>query len=140
MKPEDSKPSGLEPADLRPRLTGLREALLTLHKALLESERVSYEAAVGKITSPLHFLQLLTNDPWFAWLSPLTRLITALDERLESKAPLTAGEAEALIVRARTLLKATEGGDGFSGHFDEALQRSPEVIFAQAAVASRIKP
>jgi hypothetical protein len=140
MKTTPSPSSGPEPADLRPRLTGLREALLPLHKALLESERVSYEAAVGKITSPLHFLQLLTNDPWFAWLSPLTSLITAVDERLESKEPLTAAEAEALIVRARTLLRATEGGEGFSGHFDEALQRSPEVIFAQAAVAPWIKP
>jgi len=50
-------------------LTGLREALLLLHKALLESERVSYEARSAKITSPYQFLKLLTEDPWFAWLS-----------------------------------------------------------------------
>ena len=52
---------------IRQRLSGLRNALLVLHKALVDSERVSYEQTVGTIPSPNHFLQLLTGDPWFAW-------------------------------------------------------------------------
>ena len=58
----------LPPAGFHERLARLREALLHLHKALVDSERVSYEQTVGTIPSPNHFLQLLTNDPWFAWL------------------------------------------------------------------------
>ena len=128
-----------EPAGLRPRLTELREAMLLLHKALLESEKVSYEATFGKIASPYHFLKLLTEDPWFAWLSPVTKLIAAMDERLDAKEPLTVDAVDALVARARTLLVASEGGDGFARHFDEALQRTPDVVFAQAAVAKLLR-
>lgn len=137
VKPEN--PILPEPAGLRPRLTGLREALLPLHKALLESERISYEATFGKIASPYQFLQLLTGDPWFAWLSPMTKLIAAMDERLDAKEPLTVAEVDALVDQAKKLLVATEGGEGFSRHYDEALQRTPDVVFAQAAVARLLR-
>jgi hypothetical protein len=128
-----------EPAGLRQRLTELREALLALHKVLLESERASYEMTFGKITSPYQFLQLLTNDPWFAWLTPVTQLIAAMDEMLDAKAPLTVAGVDALMNQARTLLVATEGGKGFSRHYDEALQRTPDVVFAHAAAAKLIR-
>lgn len=128
-----------EPAGLRQRLTALREALLALHKVLLESERASYETTFGKITSPYQFLQLLTNDPWFAWLAPVTKLITALDEILDAKEPLTMTGADAIVTQTSVLLVATEGGEGFSRHYDEAMQRSPDVVFAHAAVIKLIR-
>jgi hypothetical protein len=134
---EKSIPS--EPAGLRQRLTQLREALLALHKVLLESERASYEAAFGKISSPYQFLQLLTNDPWFAWLAPVTQLITAMDEMLDAKEPLTAPAVDAIVAQMRTLLVATEVGEGFSRHYDEALQRTPDVVFAHAAMAKLLR-
>ena len=66
--------TSLDPApDFRRQLSQLREAVLELHKALVDSERVSYEQNLGTIPSPNHFLQLLTNDPWFAWLHPLSQ-------------------------------------------------------------------
>ncbi len=139
LSEENPIPPGPEPAGLRPRLAELREALLLLHKALLESEKVSYEATFGKIASPYQFLKLLTEDPWFAWLSPMTKLIAAMDERLDAKTPLTVAGVDALVAQARALLVATEGGEGFSRHYDEALQRTPDVVFAQAAVAKLIR-
>jgi hypothetical protein len=139
VKPENPIPAGPEPAGLRPRLSELREALLPLHKALLESERVSYEATFGKIQSPYQFLQLLTGDPWFAWLGPMTQLIAAIDERLDAKEPLTAVDVDALVAQARTLLVATEAGEGFSRHYDEALQRTPDVVLAHATVAKLMR-
>ena len=131
--------AGLEPADVRQRLTALREALLHLHKALLDSERISYEAAFGQISSPYQFLHLLTNDPWFAWLAPVTQLVAAMDVLLDAKEPLTADGVEALVQQAGKLLVATPDGEGFSRHYDEALQRSPDVILAHAAAAKLIR-
>jgi hypothetical protein len=128
-----------EPAGARERLAGLREALLHLHKALLESERISYEASFGKISSPYQFLHLLTNDPWFAWLAPVTHLLAVMDEMLDAKEPLTAAGVEALVQRMKTLLIPSEVGEGFSRHYDEALQRSPDVVFAHAAAAKFIR-
>ncbi|MDR3457216.1 MAG: hypothetical protein P4N60_07200 [Verrucomicrobiae bacterium] len=121
------------PENFREHLAQLREALLQLHKALVESERHSYEQNLGNITSPGHFLQLLTTDPWFAWLHPVSELIVAIDEALDAKQPLTRPDAEVLLKQVRTLLVATETGEGFSRHYYDALQRDPDVLFAHAA-------
>ena len=123
--------------DFRQQLTELRAALLTLHKALVDSERVSYEQNIGTIPSANHFLQLLTNDPWFAWLHPISLLIVALDEALDAKAkvPLTAEAAAALVQRTREMLVASETGEGFTRHYFDALQRDPDVVMAHAAAA-----
>jgi hypothetical protein len=136
---ESCSEPGPEPAGARERLTALREALMLLHKTLLESERASYEAAFGQISSPYQFLHLVTNDPWFAWLTPVTRLVATVDERLDAKEPLTAAGVDSLVREAGNLLVATADGEGFSRHYDEALQRSPEVIFAHAGAAKVIR-
>jgi hypothetical protein len=140
MKKDDSIQHEQEPAGIRQRLTELREAMLPLHKALLEFERVGYEATFGKIQTPFQFLKLVMNDPWFTWLAPMTQLITVMDEMLDAKKePLTVAAVDAVVERVKTLLVATEGGEGFSRHYDEALQRDPDVILAHAAVAKLIR-
>ena len=139
VKNELSVQPGAGRGDVRQGLAELREALLHLHKTLMESERAGYEQTFGKIASPYQFLQLLTSDPWFAWLRPVSQLIAAMDEMLEAKDPLTVAGVDALVRRAKTLLVATPGGDGFSGHYDEALQRDPDVVFTHAAAASCLR-
>jgi hypothetical protein len=124
---------------VRERLKALREALLPLHKSLLESERISYEAAFGTISSPYQFLHLATQDPWFAWLAPVTQLIALVDERLDAPEPLTRPDVEALVRQAGALLVASQEGEGFTRHYDEALQRSPAVVLAHAAAAKVIR-
>ncbi len=128
--------------DFRQQLTELRAALLKLHKALVDSERVSYEQNIGTIPSANHFLQLLTNDPWFAWLHPISLLIVALDEALDAKAkiPLTAETAQALVKRTSEMLVASETGEGFARHYFDALQRDPDVVMAHAAAAQIFRP
>jgi len=123
--------------DFRERLTRLREALLHLHKALVDSERISYEQNIGTIPSPNHFLQLLTSDPWFAWLHPISELIVTMDEALDAKTktPLTPELAAALVKQTSTLLVASETGEGFPRHYFDALQRDPDVVMAHAEAA-----
>ncbi len=117
-------------------LPELRDALLELHKTLVDSERISYEQTIGTIPSPNHFLQLLTNDPWFAWLHPLSLLIVSMDQALDSKRkPLTPEAAAALVLQTRRLLIASEEGDGFPKHYFDALQRDPNVVMAHAQAA-----
>lgn len=131
---------GFEQTGARQRVADVREAFLRLHKALLESERTGYERVFGKIGTPYQFLQLATTDPWFAWLQPVTQLILAMDELLEAKEPLTVAGVESLVGRAKTLLIPTLDGEGFSRHYDEALQRDPDVVFAHAAAARLLRP
>lgn len=119
-----------------PPLPALRDALLHLHKTLVDSERISYEQTMGRIPSPNHFLQLLTNDPWFAWLQPLAQLIVAMDQAIDSKTdPLSPATAEALVTQARELLVASDAGEGFPKHYFDALQRDPDVVLAHAQAA-----
>ena len=125
---------------IRQHLQEIRKPLLNLHKALVDSERVSYEKTIGQIVSPNHFLQLLTDDPWFAWLHPLSELIVAIDEALDAKTPPEQAVLLALVQRAYDLLAASEtasetANHGFAKHYFEALQRDPDVVVAHAEVA-----
>ncbi|HEY1788255.1 MAG TPA: hypothetical protein VGJ73_08880 [Verrucomicrobiae bacterium] len=117
------------------RLQKVRNSLLRLHKVLVDSERVTYEKVVGAIQSPNQFLQLLIDDPWFAWLQPLSQLIVAMDEAQDARKPATDADARALIQQAKVLLVASEEGEGFSRHYFDALQRDPDVVLAHAEVA-----
>lgn len=129
-----------EPEGIRERLTALRHALLKLHKALVDSERVGYEKVMGKIQSPNHFLQLLTTDPWFAWLRPLSQLVVAMDEALDSDEPLTPAKVDALTHQSKLMLVASENSDGFAGHYYAAMQRDPDVVMTHADAAKLCRP
>lgn len=119
-------------AQLRKRLEEIRHAALGLHKALVDSERITYEKTVGGIASPNHFLQLLTTDPWFAWLHPLSQLIVSIDETLDSKEPLRPEVVDAAEKETRILLSPSETGQGYSRHYFDALQRDPNVVIAHS--------
>jgi hypothetical protein len=134
VKNKEAVQSGTKSESIREHLTELREALLCLHKALMESERAGYEQTFGKITSPYQFLHLLTTDPWFAWLRPVSQLIATMDEMLDANEPLTMAGVNALSNQTKALLVPVAGCEGFSGHYDEALQGDPDVVFAHAAM------
>lgn len=119
---------------LKSTLAEVREALLVLHKALVDAERASYEKTVGPVQSHAHFLQLLTTDPWFAWLQPLSQLIVSLDEMEEAKEPLTAAAVDAVMKEARVLLTPSENTEGFGGHYFVALQADTAVVIAHSDV------
>ena len=123
---------------LRRPLLELHDALLRLHKVLLESERVVYENAVEPIRSPNHFFQLLTSDPWFAWLRPVSQLIVAMDEALDAKDPLTSDGVDTLMKESVFLLLPAEKGGEFGERYMAALQRDPHVVLAHAQVAKRV--
>jgi hypothetical protein len=118
----------------RQSLNDLRDLLLPLHKALIDSERAGYEETFGAIESPGRFLQLLTADPWFAWLRPFSQFITGIDEALDAEEPVTASVANAFFAQARALLRPDETGQGFGKHYFDALQREPDVVLAHAKV------
>ena len=122
---DDSLKKTRPAADER-RLSQSRDALLNLHKALVELERVRYEKTMGVIQGPNHFLQLLTGDPWFAWLHPISELIVLIDAALDGKEPLTEATVAAMLEQASRLLVASEVGEGFSRHYFEALQENPD--------------
>ena len=87
----------------------MRSSLLSLHKALILAEQVTYERINGRVESTGQLLQLVLNDPWFTWLHPVSQLVVRIDD-------------------------PSEEGDGFERSYYEALQRDPDVIFAHVEV------
>jgi hypothetical protein len=122
----------------RDYLAALRQSILHLHKTLIDSERTAYEQTFGKVESQNQFLQLLIKDPWFVWLHPLSELVVAIDEALEEEIPVTAEQVKQFANQTRTLLKASEQGEGFERSYYEALQREPDVVLAHAAVTKSL--
>ena len=99
------------------------DQLLGLHKALLAWERLSYERMHGRLSDG-EFLDALTKDPWLAWINPLTTLIAASEEF----------DAAEISQRLRRLLVADPAGDEFQQRYAAALQQSPDVVMAHAAL------
>ena len=123
----------------RQRLKDLRDSVLVLHKALLDSERTSYELAHGSITSPGAFLQLLINDAWFAWLQPVTKLIVHIDESLAAKKPPASDRLlEQLIGDTRALLSPSREVSEFWGRYDSVLRRDPAVAVLHDQVQKQL--
>ncbi|MGH9308566.1 MAG: VOC family protein [Vicinamibacterales bacterium] len=125
--------------DTRSRLRDMRVRLLNLHKVLLEDARVAYEMDRGRIGSNASLLQLVINDPWFAWLHPLSELVVRIDETLQADAPATEVDGSALLDHVARLLSPEQGPDEFARRYYEALQRQPAVIVAHAEVRRILK-
>lgn len=115
-------------------LNNLSHALLRLHKALSDAERLSYERVHGRIASNGAFRQLVLEDSWLTWLRPLSHSITRLDEVAEKGQTASGAESTALLASVRILLTLAETGEGFDRYYDDALQRVPEVGLAHAQV------
>jgi len=115
----------------RDELKNLRHGMLRLHKLLLDTERIGFERARGKISNSYEFLQLALKDPWFDWLHRLSELIVEVDEMLDtvnSEKPATEQDGKALIERIKQLLSPSESGSEFQKNYFLALQQSPDVV------------
>ena len=125
--------------DTRHQLEGVRNRLLDLHKILLEGERKAHERVHGRVASN-ELLPLVLEDEAFAWLRALSETVVRIDEMLDTDDPVTEGEATGLMHQLRDLLTPVEGGEGFSGQYDQALQQEPAAVLAHGAVWRLLPP
>jgi hypothetical protein len=119
------------PDHTRSNLTALRNGLLRWHKSLLDAERAAYERDVARITSTGQYLQLVLDDPWFAWLREISQFIVIVDEALAQKEePVTPADGARLIGKARELLVPSENGSEFARKYEAAMQRDASAVLA----------
>ena len=126
-------------SDLQLRLGPAREAMLNLHRNLLDVERIAYERLHGRIPGSADVLQLAIHDPWFAWLRPMTALLVAMDEAMLEDSPEGDALVPRLLAEARTLVLADEDGTDFQQRLFEFIQRSPDVAIAEVAAARLLR-
>jgi hypothetical protein len=105
----------------------VRGRLLELHKGLLDAERREHEKTLGRLTDG-EFLEALVKDPAFAWLHPLTRAITELDDVSPE------GDWPARAKRIRALLGPQSPDREFARRYAALLQSDPVVLVAHGAV------
>lgn len=123
----------------RAQLFKAREALLNLHKALLNVERQRYEQNVGPVANEFAFFRLATSDPSFAWIGPLTTLIVQIDEQVASKEPITVGAVDDLYTATRSVL-ASPTSTPFKLEYNQFLQEYPDLVMKHSAVMQALPP
>ena len=118
----------------RDRLQNARHALLLVHRALLDAERIRYERQHGRIDGSGAFLQLVLHDPWFDWLRPISELIVQIDDWLDADKPADDASdiAETLLVEVRERLRPDAEGAPFQQRYHRLVQEVPAVAVAHA--------
>jgi len=115
----------------RRKLVALREALLRLHKSLLEMERREYQKVHGSVSAGELF-QLVVDDPQFAWLHNISEFVVRIDEALAAETEISLEDTRGAIFLARKIFAPTETGDGFQKKYFDAIQKDPAVVIEHA--------
>jgi hypothetical protein len=131
---DPSAPPAIATALAVARLRALRMAVLGLHKALIDNERLRYERVNGRIGNAHAVLRIVLESPWFRWLHPLAELIVQMDERLSDETPMQAIDVEAFVERIRGLLLRDAGDEAFRVEYHRSLQDAPDVVMEHARV------
>jgi hypothetical protein len=111
----------------RQKLVALREALLRIHKSLLDMERRDYEKEHGAVNTGELF-RLVVDNPQFAWLHNISEFVVRIDENLASEEGVNDTDAHVAITLARKIFAPTETGDGFQKKYFDAIQKDPAVV------------
>jgi hypothetical protein len=118
--------------DARAAVIELSTALRVVHLRLLATVRKSFEKLHGRVEGPGALLQLVVDDPLFAWLRPLSQRIAALDELATGPVDPASGEA------ARTAVAELLEEESFRAHYLVYLQSDPDVVVAHASLRGLI--
>ena len=122
-------PDTPERARLRDGLREISRTLLPLHRRLIESAKSDYAFAYDANASPSKLVELLQNDPFFAWLKPLTAVIVDIDEM--ARTDFEPGDADAIIARIDALLAEQR--------YIEMLQNDAEIASDHAALRGALQ-
>ena len=110
----------------RSTLDRMGAAMRILHKSLIDITQVEYERAHGKVTSPYTLFALVANDPAFAWLQPMTRLIVEIEDVVGRPLPPPA-KSDLVELRKKVEQLLVTAGEPFSTRYLALVQSSPEI-------------
>jgi|SRR5437899_732515 len=117
-------PDSPERARLREALREISRTLIPLHRRLIEFAKDDYTFAYEAKARPSEMIELLQNDPFFAWLKPLTAVIVDIDEK--ARTDFESADVDAVVNRIEQLLADQK--------YIEMLQRDVDVASHHAAL------
>ncbi len=121
------------------RLRDARNLLLKLHKNLLDHERAIWEGINGTVTATA-FLNVLLEDPDFAWLRKFSTLIVDIDEMFAQKDGYAAETVELHLRKLRELISMQDEDEDFKAKYQSALQQDVEAAARQGDLRLLLKP
>ena len=104
--------------------------MLGLHKSLLDFERSAYEGMHGN-TTPGQFLNLLLEDPEFAWLRKFSTLIVDIDEMFAQKDGFAEEAVDVHLTKLRAIVSMEEDDEEFNARYQSGLQQNLEAAGIQ---------
>jgi hypothetical protein len=122
-------PDSPERGQLREALREISKALIPLHRHLIDAAKSDYAFAYDTQPTPSQLVELLQNDPFFAWLKPLTALIVDIDEM--ARRDFEKASAFAIPKRIEEMFTVEQ--------YVTILQRDVEVAGAHAAVRKALQ-
>ena len=118
----------MKAADRLARVDDVRHALLRLHKAMIDAQRISYERAHGRIETTTEFLGIVLEHPEFEWIRALSALIAQLDEWREDPEASSDRELDDILSAVRGLLQREGANKRFTGKYWEMVEATPDVL------------
>ena len=103
-------------------LRSSRNLLLKLHKCLLDHERRIYEGINGRLNAG-QFLNVLLEDPDFAWLRKFSTLIVEIDEMFAQRDGYNEEAVEQHIAALRSLISMEGEDESFRAKYQSGLQQ-----------------
>lgn len=120
-------PQDLTAGFWRPKLERIGERMRVVHKLLIDQAKHEYERTHGPIKGPYALFALVAQDPFFAWLQPMTRLMVDIDDLLDRKEkPLSREDLDGVRRRFEGLIAART--EAFSIRYLDFLHTSPDVV------------
>src|SRR5687767_1679710 len=117
------------------RLRDARNLLLKLHKNLVDHERAIWEGINGPASAG-QFLNVLLENPDFAWLRKFSTLIVDIDEMFAQKDGYTAEAVELHLSKLRELISMKDEDDDFRAKYQAALQQDLDAAARQGELRS----
>jgi hypothetical protein len=122
------------------RIEGLRHALLELHKAMLDAQRIRYERTHGRIESSGKFLQLVVQDPAFEWIRALSALIAQLDQWADDSETASDQQLSSILEALRALIRPEGKNADFTRRYWEMIEDDPDVTVGHVKVWRLLDP
>ena len=122
-------------ATQRAALREVSRTLMPLHRALIDAAKDDYAFAFGPVEQPTQLLRMLNDNPFFAWLKPITALIVDIDEM--SRRDFETAEIRKITERLDSMFGSSANPE-FAKQYVPILQRSVDVAVGHAALRNAV--
>lgn len=123
---------------MKAKLEKISRSLKSVHKHLLENEKVAAEIRLDRKLNPLDFFSLITQDESYSWMKPLSALMAEIDEFIDENDVVNDADVESIRRRVDFILR--DPSSKVSSRYLQYLAQDPDFILAHAELRSALGP